>query len=332
MRKISPKRPRRVNLAIVGVGHLGSKHLKVYCGQLAAKAQVVTVCDINRAAAEKASQPYRIKVLEDYRQLTSEIEAVNICTPTSSHFEIARFFLKQGVHTFIEKPITLTLKEADILIGLAQKKNLKLQVGHVERFNAAFQAIRSLAPVALLRKAKQRGRALNPLFVECHRLNHFPNRSLDLNVVTDLMIHDIDIVLGLVDSPIQDIQAVGVNVLTDLEDIANARLTFQNGCVCNLTASRVSDEVMRKIRIFLKDTYISLDYVKQEAFLYKKNGASISKTSLPIEKEEPLKKELESFLDCILQDTQPLVSGVEGRMALEVALKITQTLWKNPSI
>ena len=208
-----------------------------------------------------------------------------------------------------------------------QKKNLKLQVGHVERFNAAFQAIRSLA-----RSRSGTGQALNPLFVECHRLNHFPNRSLDLNVVTDLMIHDIDIVLGLVDSPIQDIQAVGVNVLTDLEDIANARLTFQNGCVCNLTASRVSDEVMRKIRIFLKDTYISLDYVKQEAFLYEKNGTSISKKSLPIEKEEPLKKELESFLDCILKDTKPLVSGVEGRAALEVALKITQTLWKNPSI
>ncbi len=308
----------KIHLALIGLGHLGSKHLRVYQQELFSKAHVEFGCDLKRPSAEKLAHPYKISFLKDYRRLKGKIDAVDICTPTSSHFEIAKFFLEHGVHTFVEKPITTTLKEADQLIRLAQKKKLKLQVGHVERFNSAFQAVRLLAN--------------EPAFVECHRLNHFPNRSLDLGVVTDLMIHDIDIILGLVRSPIRSIQAVGVNVLTRLEDIANARITFQNGCVCNLTASRVSDEVVRKIRIFLKDTYISLDYVKQEAFVYKKNGRDISKRSLPIEREEPLKKELAAFIDCILEDKKPLVSGLEAREALKVALKIRQKIWNPPSI
>jgi len=185
----------------------------------------------------------------------------------------------------------------------------------VERFNSAFQAIKTLAK--------------NPNFVECHRLNLFPNRSLDIGVVLDLMIHDIDIVLGLEDSAIKDIQAVGVKVLTDYEDIANARITFKSGCVCNLTASRISDETMRKIRIFMSDTYISLDYCKQEAFIYKKHRGIISKHALPIEKEEPLRKELESFVDCVSLQQKPLVSGSEGRAALNLALKIQEKIWAN---
>ena len=314
---------KKINTAIIGIGHLGSRHLKVTREQLTDKVNLIGICDIKRERTEKFSKHYKIQLLENYSDLLGKIEAVHICTPTATHFEIAKFFLEHNVHTFVEKPITMTIQEAEDLIQIARKKNLKLQVGHVERFNSAFQAIQPIAQ--------------NPLFVECHRLNKFPNRSLDIGVVMDLMIHDIDIILGLVRSPIADIQAVGVKVLTDLDDIANARITFQNGCVCNLTASRVSDEVMRKIRIFLKDTYISLDYVKQEAFLYKKNlsadkagGAAISKTDLPIEKEEPLKKELESFIDCVREDQKPIVSGEEGRQALEVALTIIQKIWKNP--
>ena len=198
----------------------------------------------------------------------------------------------------------------------SSKNNLKLQVGHIERFNAAFESIKHFTR--------------NPLFIECHRLNHFPNRSLDIGVVMDLMIHDIDIILGIIPSAIRDIQAVGVNVLTPLEDIASVRLTFENGCVCNLTASRVSEEVMRKIRIFQKDTYISLDYVKQEAFIYKRHQNQILKHGLPIEKEEPLKKELEHFIDCVQQDRIPLISGTEGREALSVALEISEKIWKVP--
>lgn len=309
---------KKINTAIIGIGHLGSRHLKVYCEQLADKVNLIGICDVKRERTEKFSEHYKVDFFDNYQDLLGKIEAVNICTPTLSHFEVAKFFLENGVHTFVEKPITMTIKEADKLIQIAKKKKLKLQVGHVERFNSAFQAI---APIAQ-----------NPLFVECHRLNQFPNRSLDIGVVMDLMIHDIDIILGLVQSPMEDIQAVGVKVLTDLDDIANARITFQNGCVCNLTASRVSEEVMRKIRIFLKDTYISLDYVKQEAFLYRKNGATISKTHLPIEKEEPLKKELESFLDCVRDNKKPIVSGEEGKQALEVALSIVEKIWKNPRI
>jgi len=206
------------------------------------------------------------------------------------------------------------VEQADELIALAEKNNLKLQVGHVERFNAGFQSVQRFTT--------------KPLFIECHRLNHFPNRSLDIGVVMDLMIHDIDIILGLISSPIKDIQAVGVNVLTPLEDIASVRITFANGCVCNLTASRVSDEVMRKIRLFQKDTYISLDYVQQEAFIYKKYEHQILKHALPIEKEEPLKKEIEHFLDCICHNQNPLISGPEGREALKVALTISEKIWK----
>jgi len=302
----------KLNLGIIGIGHLGSRHLKVY-SELP-NVNIVGVCDVKEERTQKLATHYKVKLYTDYHTLFDKVQAISICVPTTLHFAIAKDFLSKGIHTLVEKPITTTVKEADALISLAQKKNLILQVGHVERFNSAFQAIHQLAK--------------NPLFVECHRLNLFPNRSLDIGVVMDLMIHDIDIVMGLCQSPVKDIQAVGVNVLTDKEDIANARITFTNGCVCNLTASRVSPEVMRKIRIFLNNTYISLDYVQQEAFIYKKHGKLISKHALPIEKEEPLKQELESFVDCVVNHKKPIVSGIEGRNALKVALEITEKIKK----
>lgn len=304
---------KKITTAIIGIGHLGSRHLKVY-EDLADQVQLAGICDVQEEPTQKLAHHYGVPFFSDYHDLAHKVEAVNICVPTSLHYETAKFFLEQGVHTFIEKPITLTLKQADELIALSEKQNLKLQVGHVERFNSAFMAVKHLAQ--------------NPLFIECHRLNRFPNRSLDIGVVMDLMIHDIDIILGLNASPVKSFHAVGVNVLTPLEDIANARIIFENGCVCNLTASRISDEVMRKIRIFSPETYISLDYVKQEAFIYKKHGAMISKHALPIEKEEPLKKELESFIACVRDDERPVVSGVEGREALKLALGITENIVK----
>jgi len=306
---------RKINVAIVGIGHLGTRHLKIYA-ELKEKVNLIGISDLKAERTKKLSQHYKVPFFKDYRELLDKVEAVNICVPTTLHYSIAQDFLKKGIHTFIEKPITPTVAEAQKLINLAEKNKVKLQVGHVERFNSAFVAIKRFAR--------------NPLFVECHRLNHFPNRSLDIGVVMDLMIHDIDIILGLVDSKIKDIQAVGVNVLTPLEDIANCRITFENGCVCNLTASRVSDDVTRKIRIFLRNIYISLDYVKQEAFVYKKHGALISKHALPIQKEEPLKEELAAFIDCVREDKQPLVSGHEGKEALTVALQIVKKLWNNP--
>ncbi|MBN1870566.1 MAG: Gfo/Idh/MocA family oxidoreductase [Candidatus Omnitrophica bacterium] len=305
---------QKIKIGVIGIGHLGSRHLKTY-SELQEKVDILGICDLQAERAEKLARYHNVEFTTDYRELAGKVDAVNICTPTESHFEIAKFFLENNVHAFIEKPISTTLKQADALIALARKNDLKIQVGHIERFNSAFESIKHFT--------------YKPLFIECHRLNRFPNRSLDIGVIMDLMIHDIDIILGLIDAEIKDIQAVGVNVLTSLEDIASVRITFENGCVCNLTASRVSDEVMRKIRLFQKDTYISLDYVKQEAFIYKKHQQQILKHSLPIEREEPLKKELEHFIDCIKNNHQPLISGLEGRKALSVALKITKIIWKN---
>ncbi|MBP6343367.1 MAG: Gfo/Idh/MocA family oxidoreductase [Candidatus Omnitrophica bacterium] len=304
----------KLNVAIIGLGHLGSKHVRVY-SELHDKVNIAAICDHHAANAKPLAEQYHVPFVTDYRKLPDNIQAVNICTPTVTHAEIAKYFLERGVHTFVEKPITMDLDEADMLIELARRNNLKLQVGHVERFNSAFQTIQKIVK--------------DPLFIECHRLNPFPNRSLDIGVVTDLMIHDIDIILGLIKYPIKDIQAVGVPVLTKKEDIANVRLTFTNGSVCNITASRISPEVMRKIRIFLKNAYISLDYVEQKAFIYRKQLIAITKENIPIEKEEPLKKELESFVDCVRLDKPPVVSGSEAREALKVALEITDKIWQN---
>ena len=306
---------RKINIALIGAGFLGQRHLKTLHA-LRNKANITAVCDTDADKARVAGRQYHVPYFKHHKELLGlPLEAVSICTPTVTHTELAQFFLGNKVHTFVEKPITYTLPEADALIALAAKNNLKLQVGHVERFNSAFVAVEPLVK--------------DPLFIECHRLNMFPNRSLDIGVVMDLMIHDIDIILGLVKSPVKDIQAVGVNVLTDREDIANARLTFANGCVCNVTASRISPEVTRKIRVFTKNAYISLDYAKQEANMYTRDERGIHKRGLPIEKEEPLKKELESFLDCVREDHKPVVSGTEAREALQMALAITEKIWEH---
>lgn len=305
---------KRIKIAIIGIGHLGARHLKVY-SEIRDRVELIGVCDIQKERTLKLAEHYHVPFYEDYRQLVGKIDAVNICVPTSLHHEVARFFLQNGVHVFIEKPITSTVDQAQELIDLAKQKKRKLQVGHIERFNAAFQSIKHFTH--------------NPLFIECHRLNKFPNRSLDIGVVMDLMIHDIDIVLGLIFSPIRQIHAVGASILTPLEDIASVRLIFENGCVCNLTASRVSEDVMRKIRLFQENTYISLDYVAQEAYIYKKHDHQILKHSLPIEKEEPLRKELEHFCECVREDKTPLISGKEAQEALKVALTITQQIWDN---
>ena len=306
---------KKLNVAVIGIGHLGSRHLKIY-SELADKVDIAGICDIKTARTKKFAGHYNVPLVRNHKDLIGKIDAVSICTPTISHYAVAKDFLENGIHALIEKPIAATIDEAEKLEELAKKRDLRLQVGHVERFNSAFVAIQKLAQ--------------SPHFVECHRLNHFSGRSLDIGVVMDLMIHDIDIILGLNTSPVKRIDAVGVKVLTQFEDIANARITFENGCVCNLTASRISDDVTRKIRIFTKNSYISLDYVNQEAHIYKKFGKIITKHALPIQKEEPLKQEIEHFLDCVRTNKKPIVSAVEGRDALKMALKITDEIWKNP--
>ncbi len=301
----------RLRVGVVGVGHLGRIHARIY-KQLSG-CQLTAVCDTDDARLKEISQELGVAGFCEHRKLFGMVDAVSIATPARSHFAIASDFLLHNIHTLVEKPFTSDLGQADSLIKTAAKNKLILQVGHIERFNSAFAATKELI--------------VNPRFIECHRLSPFPNRSLDIGVVLDVMIHDIDIVLGLVSSPVRRIDAVGIDVLTPHEDIANARITFKNGCVANLTASRVSDEVMRKIRIFQKNTYISLDYKEARACQYKKDGRQIIKSDLPIEKEQPLQKELASFLECVINNARPLVCGKTARDALSLALEIQKRIW-----
>jgi len=302
----------KLRVGVVGVGHLGSMHVKNY--KEIPNCNLVCICDTDKNRLREITDSLDVPGYSDYRQIFNQVDAVSIAVPTDLHYKIASDFLRQNIHLLVEKPFTKTLREADALIKLAKKNKLILQVGHIERFNSAFSATQKLIA--------------EPRFIECHRLSPFPNRSLDVGCVLDIMIHDIDIVLGLVPSKIQKIEAVGVNVLTQFEDIANARITFKNNCVANLTASRISDEVMRKIRIFQAHMYISLDYKDAKASVYKKAGLAITKEDLPIEKEEPLKKELQSFVDCVIKRRNPLVSGTVARQALAVALEIQNQIWQ----
>ncbi len=303
----------KIRVGVIGVGHLGSIHAKIY--KESPNCQLTGVCDTNQELLNQICSNLKVAGYTNYHELFNKVDAVSIAVPTSLHHKVTAEFLKAGIHTLVEKPFTLTLKEADDLIKIASKnRKLTLQVGHIERFNSAFAATLKIIKT--------------PKFIECHRLSNFPNRSLDIGAVLDIMIHDIDIVLGLVNSPLKKIDSVGVNVLTKFEDIANARLTFKNGCVANLTASRVSDDSMRKIRIFQENTYISLDYKNAEASVYRKIGLQITKENLPIEKEQPLQKELESFINCIINRSTPLVSGQVARSALAVALEIQKQIWR----
>src|SRR3989338_5217812 len=303
---------KKLRVGVVGVGHLGSIHAKIY--KEIPNCSLEAICDIDNDRLKALSSALNVPVFSDYRELFGKVDAVSVAVPTKLHQKIAFDFLNHKIHALVEKPFTLTLKEADSLINEAKREKLILQVGHIERFNSAFAATLKLIQ--------------HPRFIECHRLSPFPNRSLDVGAVLDIMIHDIDIVLGLVPSKIKKIESVGVNVLTKFEDIANTRITFNNGCVANLTASRISDEVMRKIRIFQEDTYISLDYKEAKACVYKRSGKNITKENLPIEKEEPLQKELQSFVDCVLEGKEPLVSGSVARGAVAVALKIQDQIWR----
>jgi predicted dehydrogenase len=237
---------------------------------------------------------------------------VSIVTPTESHFSVAKFFIKRGIHCLIEKPITKRLAEARELIRASERNNTILQVGHVERFNSAIQAIERLSP--------------KPRFIEVHRLGPFTPRVKDVGVVLDLMIHDIDIVLGLTHSRVRDIQAIGMKILTRHEDIANARLRFENGTICDLTASRVTSETLRKIRIFQEDCYISIDYVKQAAVISRKIKDRIVSRDIDIKKERPLDKELSSFVECVRKGKRPLVTGLEAYNALKIAHRILRKL------
>lgn len=299
---------KTVNVAVIGVGHLGSIHAAIYAKLKESK--LAGVCDIDEDRGKAVARQLNTCFYPDYNDLIGKIDAASIAVPTIHHYSIARDLIKAGVHLLIEKPITADLAQARRLEKLSHSRNLILQVGHVERFNSAFQAIEKLSK--------------KPRFIECHRLGPFKERGIEVGIVLDLMIHDIDIILELIREPVKKIEAVGVRVLTPYEDIANARIVFCGGAVCNLTASRITEKAMRKIRIFEKDTYIALDYLNQSVQVYKKVKNKIVKRDIAIKKEESLRAELKAFLNCIRSKTQPLVSASQASQALKIALQITR--------
>ena len=304
---------KKIRVGVIGLGRLGSIHAKIY-SELET-VELAGICDVDENAARLASESLKTNWYSDYKNLLdNQLDAVSIVTPTILHYEIAKFFLQNKIHVLIEKPVTKTLKEASDLIKIAHKNKLIIQVGHVERFNSAIQAVEKLSN--------------KPRFIEVHRLGPFTPRVKDVGVVLDLMIHDIDIVLGLTKSKVKNIDALGMKILTNHEDIANARIRFQNGTVCDLTASRVTSDSLRKIRIFQDDCYISIDYMAQEALIYRKINNQIVSEKIDIQKEAPLQKELASFIDCVVNNKKPVVSGKEAYEALKVALDILKKIHK----
>jgi predicted dehydrogenase len=300
---------------VVGVGHLGYHHARYYAAMPAV--ELVAIADTDGRRAHDVASEFAVQSFADYRALTAITDIVSVAVPTSRHYEVTEHFLKNGKHVLLEKPIATTLQEADELIRLSEAHETVLQIGHSERFNAAVQTLRE--------------RIADPIFIESHRLARFTPRGCDVDVVLDLMIHDLDIILSLLDSGVKKIiDAVGVPLITEYEDIANARVVFENGCVANITASRISAEPMRKIRIFQPYTYFSLDYAAQAIKSYQlkegpinwDNPQTLIVDEIDIQKEEPLKREIEAFVNAVAGKVPPAVTAQDGRKALELAVGI----------
>jgi predicted dehydrogenase len=304
-----------VRTAVIGVGHLGRHHARILA-KLGGATLTAVVDTVAERAAEIAAAAGTTP-LTDYRALLGEVDAVSIAAPTELHHEIATPFLERGIAVLVEKPMARTLAEADAMIAAAGASGATLAVGQTERYNPAVAAVMPLVT--------------SPKFIEVHRLGVFPDRSLDIDVVFDLMIHDLDVIAALVRSEVTSVEAVGVPVLTPKFDIANARLRFASGCIANLTASRISRDRVRKIRFFQPDSYISIDYAAQEVEgwrLVRKDGArpSIEGGSLPVQKDEPLRRELADFVAAVRDKRKPLVDGEAGRAALALATRIAEKM------
>jgi len=344
-RPLDPEHPeprigQKVKVSVLGTGSLGQHHVRIYAELAAAgKVEFAGIYDIAGDLSRKFAQKYGVRAFDSAAEAATASDAVSVVTPTATHFDLARALLQDGRHVLVEKPMTDNAAEAAALVELAQKKQCVLQVGHVERFNPVFRYLETIAT--------------EPRFIETHRLSPYPARSTDIGAVLDLMIHDLDVVLAFVKSPVSSVDAVGIPVLSKTEDIANARLRFENGCVANLTVSRVAPERMRKIRVFsggAATSYISLDYRAQEGYIFrvardgeeesplwkkllKSKGATlvsqfggkrIVREPVPIAKEEPLKLELEHFIECVRTHRTPVVSGESAKRALDLAFEITR--------
>src|SRR6266849_5902055 len=301
---------KKLRVGVVGVGHIGSNHARLYAD--IPSADFTAIHDVDLGRANSIAKKYRVTAAKSLEEFAELIDAASVATPTNSHYEVAHPLLQRGKHLLVEKPITENTRDAGDLAELAARNHLILQVGHVERFNPVLSALEA--------------RLTHPRFIEAHRLSPYPNRSTDIGVVLDLMIHDLEIILHLVRSPVQNIDAVGVPVLSKGEDIANARIRFENGCVANVTSSRISPERMRKIRVFQEDAYLSLDYEKQSGEIYRRESGKITREKVEIAREEPLKHQLVSFVECASTGREPRVSGFQATAALELAVQITQRI------
>lgn len=310
----------KIRCAVVGVGYLGRFHAQKY--KLIPHAELIGVCDLNQKASQSVGQELNVPAFTEYRDLFGKVDAVSIAATTKTHYEIAKAFLEQGIHVLIEKPMTETTEQAEELIQLANKKQVKLQVGHLERFNAARLALDSYLQ--------------NPAFIEAERLAPFTPRGADVNVVLDLMIHDIDLIQNMVKSPIVSILAQGASVLTQSIDIAHAQITFANNCVANLTANRVSLHASRKTRVFQDEIFLAMDYQSKQLSVFKKGTGElfpgvpdIVHEQKELEKNDALLEEIKAFLQCINENTPPLVPGEDGLIALQIAEQITTLIENN---
>lgn len=311
----------KLRVGVVGVGHLGQHHARVYAELQ--DCELIGVADVDAERGQEIAQRHDTRFYEDYWELCQYVDALSIAVPTEHHHSVGLTCLQKGVHVLIEKPISRTLEEADELVEAAAARQCILQVGHTERFNAAVERLVQVVE--------------NPLFIESNRLSPFPERSTDIDVVLDIMIHDIDIILSVVRSPLKKLEAVGVPVITSKIDIANTRLEFESGCIANVTASRVSLKQERKLRIFQPTKYISLDYQAQSLqvvevkhlerrYDFPNSRPMIMPYQVDVEKQEPLKAELEAFVHCVQTGGTPVVSGIDGRNALSAAFQILQTM------
>jgi predicted dehydrogenase len=327
---------KKLKAAVVGVGHLGKEHARIY--RDLADVELTSIVDIDKEKAQKYAKEYRCRASYNVKDMPGDIDLASVAVPTVSHREITEYLLKRGVNVLIEKPMAANLEEARSMLRAARSARRILQVGHVERFNPVIAALEE--------------KELSPKFIECHRLSPFTFRSADIGVVFDLMIHDLDIILHLAGSPIKRLDACGVAVIGEHEDIANARILFKNGCVANITASRVSFVRMRKLRVFSDDAYFSLDFMKKEGLMYRKSAKlssevvrrSIAKAKaheklkglafedllevqkMKIDDYEPLYREIESFVHCVWTGEKPTVSGTEGTRAIQAAERVLKAI------
>jgi predicted dehydrogenase len=299
-----------VRVGVIGVGYLGQHHARIY--HEIEDTELTAVVDIVKKKADAFADKYGCESYTNYKDLLHKVDALSIVTPTTSHYCIALDCLKAGKDILIEKPITLTVKEADKLITASEKRGCIIEVGHLERYNPAV-----LAASEMIKK---------PLFIESERLSPFLGRGTDVDVTLDLMIHDIDIILSLISSPVKDIRAVGAKVLTDKIDVAKAWLAFENGCIALATVSRLSPEKQRRLKVFQKDSFISIDYQNLEIKRHFRTKEGISFNVTTPENKEPLREELKDFISCVKERRRPRVSAVEGRAALKIVLEISEMI------